>query len=92
MPATDTFPVSAGAPGFECPAYHAFAISKNDSTDLAYVTRAIYVGGVGDIVVDLAGGETSVAFSGVPAGTVLPIRATRVRSTGTTATNMVGLY
>jgi hypothetical protein len=29
---------------------------------------------------------------GVPSGTLIPIRATRIRSTGTTATSIVALY
>ncbi len=44
-------------------------------------TRAIYVGGAGDIVVVWPDGSTSTHV-GVPAGTVLPVRAKRVNSTG----------
>lgn len=73
------------------PAVHAFAITPNDSTDLEYVTRAIYVGGAGDVAVTTQGGE-SVTFSGVTVGTLLPIRVTKVKSTGTTATLLLGLY
>lgn len=77
--------------GLESPATNAAAMSENDSTDLAYTTRAIYVGGAGNVVVDMASGQTSVTFSSVPAGTILPIRVTRLR-TATTATNLVALY
>lgn len=73
------------------PAQHAVAITKSDSADLAVVSRAIYVGGAGDVKVVTLGGETTT-FVGVPAGTVLPVRAKRVLSTGTTATNMVNMY
>jgi len=68
-----------------------FAISKSDTVNFAYVVRGIYVGGTGDVVAVTEGG-TAVTFSSVPAGTTLPIRAIRVNSTSTTATNMVGLY
>lgn len=34
---------------------------------------------------------TTVLFSGIPAGTVMPIRAKRIRSTSTTATLLVCL-
>lgn len=77
--------------GLESPATNAAAMSENDSTDLAYTTRAIYVGGSGNVVVDMVSGQTSVTFSNVPAGVILPIRATRLR-TATTATNLVALY
>lgn len=74
------------------PALNYVAITKSDATDFSgFMTRAIYVGGSGDVVaVDLD--NNAVTFSSVPAGTVLPIRARRVNSTNTTATNMVALY
>lgn len=74
------------------PAEHAFAVTPNDSTDLAHVTRGLWIGGAGNISVDLNGGETAVLFSGVSAGTMLPLAVTRVRSTNTTATLIVGVY
>jgi hypothetical protein len=71
-----------------------FAITPNDSTNLAEGTRAIWVGGAGNIKVTLVdddgnhGGFTLVA---VPAGTLLPLAARRVYATGTTATQLIGL-
>ena len=69
----------------------AFAITKSDTTDFTFYVRGIYVGGAGDVVVVNMDGTTAT-FSSVPAGTVLPVKARRVNSTNTTATNMVGLY
>ena len=77
--------------GLESPAERAFAITPNDSADLSVFPRAIYVGGGGAVKVTTLGGDT-VTFSGVLAGTVLPVRAARVFSTGTDATNLIGLY
>lgn len=74
------------------PAEHAFSVSPSDSTDLTHATRALWVGGAGNISVDTVGGETAVVFSGVAAGTLLPLAVTRVRSTNTTATLIVGVY
>lgn len=68
-----------------------FAITKSDATDFSYYVRGIYVGGAGDVVVVNPDG-TTCTFTGVPAGTILPVKARRVNSTNTTATNMVGLY
>lgn len=76
--------------GLTCPAIAATAITPNDSTDLANATRAIYVGGAGSLAVVFVEGQ-SVTFSGVAAGTILPLRLSRVLATGTTATGLVGL-
>lgn len=73
------------------PALNAAAITTSDSAALANSTRGIYVGGAGDVKVDL-GGSGTVTFAGVPAGTILPVRASKVYATGTTATNLVALY
>ena len=67
------------------------AITPSNSTDLDELTKAVYVGGAGNIVaVDWLGNTTT--FVGVLAGTVLPIRVRRVNATSTTATNLVALY
>lgn len=73
------------------PAGGAAAITPNDSTDLSTVTRGIYVGGAGNIAADMMDG-TAVTVSGALAGTVLPLRVKRVKSTNTTATNLLALY
>lgn len=77
------------ANSLEGPASHGFAITPNDTVDLEEVTRAIYVGTAGNIVMRLQSGA-EVTFTAVPAGTVLPARAVRIR-TATTAGNLVGL-
>lgn len=71
-------------------AYDAAAVTPADGGSLR-PTRALYVGGAGNIKVDMALGST-VTFSGALAGTILPVQVTRVYSTGTTATNIVALY
>lgn len=88
--ATDTFAPNKAHEEWS-PAIHAFAITPNNSTDLDYITRSIYVGVGGTIAVVMAGGE-EVTFVGVQSGSVLPVRVSRVKSTGTSATNMIGLY
>lgn len=73
------------------PGEGAAAVTPNDSTDLTTIARALYVGGAGNVKIDAADGST-VTFSGVLAGSILPVRVARVYSTGTTATNIVAIY
>jgi hypothetical protein len=72
------------------PARNAAAVTPNDSTDLSNDSRALYVGGAGDLSIVTVGGDT-VTLSSVPAGSMLSIMVRRVRATGTTATNIVSL-
>ena len=93
MPATDdrrAHPTPASYP-VDGPANHIAAVTPNDSTDLAYVTTGLFVGGAGNIKVTTSGGDTGT-FTGVAAGSILPVRVTRVWATGTTATNIVALW
>ncbi len=73
------------------PGKNAAAVTKSDVTQFA-PTRGLYVGGAGDVKVDMAGTGTAITFVGVPAGTLLPIAVTRVYSATTTATNIVRIY
>jgi hypothetical protein len=77
--------------GFGEPAVHAAAITPNDGAELTYVTRAVYVGGAGNLAVVMYAGET-VTFTGVPAGSLLPIRVKQVLSSSTTATTILALW
>ena len=75
------------------PANVGVAVTPHDSTDFtAGICEGIYVGVTGNVAVVFVGASTAVVFTGVPAGTILPVRARRVNSTNTTATNMVALY
>jgi hypothetical protein len=73
------------------PARSAVAVTPSDTTEFSTVTRALFVGGAGAVTALMADG-TTCTFTGVTAGSVLPIRIRRVNSTSTTATNMVALW
>lgn len=74
------------------PAILGVAVTASDSVDFTDgACEGIYVGGAGNVVVVFPG-DNEVTFNSVPAGTILPVRAIRVNSTSTTATNMVALY
>ncbi|OSP55723.1 hypothetical protein [Pseudoruegeria sp. SK021] len=78
------------APGLSSPAVDAESITPGNGT-LGHVTRAIYVGGGGDLAVEFMSG-TQVTLRGVPAGVILPIRLRKVLASGTSATNIIGLW
>lgn len=82
--------VEGGNHGFAAP--FAAVVTPSDTVDLAFVSRALYVGGAGNITVIMAGDGSTVLFSAVPAGLVLPIRVNRVKATGTTATLIVAMW
>ena len=88
--ATDTF---AAQPDTEWgPAQSAAAVTPSDSADLTTTSRAIYVGGAGNLKVNMNETGSEITFVAVAAGSVLPIRVDRVYSTGTTATSIVALW
>lgn len=73
------------------PAMEAAAVTPSNSADLPNgICRALYIGTGGDLVVDTYG-NSSITFTGVLGGTILPLQIKRVRATSTAA-NMVALY
>jgi hypothetical protein len=67
-----------------------FAITPSDVTVFGSTTRGIYVGGLGAVAVRMLNGD-DVTFAAVAIGTILPIQVDMVDSTGTGASNLVGL-
>lgn len=72
------------------PASTFFAVTPHNSTNFTTNARSLWIGAAGDVSV-VAPDGTAVTFAAVPAGTLLPVRAKRVNSTGTTASSIVGL-
>lgn len=70
------------------PAVSAAAITPADDGDHQY--RALYIGGTGDLKVDMENDGTAILFTAVPVG-IFPIQVRRVYATDTTATAIVGL-
>lgn len=71
-------------------AFDAAAVTPGDSTALR-PTRGLYIGGAGNVKVEMSLGNV-VTFTGVLAGSILPVQVVKVYSTDTTATNIVALY
>ena len=78
-------------PALESPAEGVLEVTPDDGTDLTVVSRALFIGVAGDIAVQAKDGSTAT-FSNLIAGFILPIRATRVLATGTTASGIVALF
>lgn len=71
-------------------------VTPADNTLLKYNnqvmrTKAIFVGGAGNLAVKDDNG-TAVTFTGIVAGSILPISTDTINSTNTTATNICALF
>lgn len=84
-------PFESSSDSLVAPAKAAFAITPSDTQALSGATKALFVGTGGDIALEAIGSDSDVIFRNVASGSVLPIRVRIVRSTGTTATDLVGL-
>jgi len=69
----------------------AIAITPSDTVDFDRPINGFYVGGAGDAVVVFENDEY-VTLKGLLAGQIYPMKLKRINATGTTATNLVGLY
>jgi hypothetical protein len=67
-----------------------FAITPG--TALPFTPRAIYIGGGSGGLVAVGMDGQTVTFAGLVTWSILPFRAVSVATSGTTATNLVGLY
>lgn len=78
------------------PADKFVVVTPADGTKLVFdgknfATKGIFVGGAGNLAIKDSV-NNSVTFTGVIAGSVLPLETDEVLSTGTTATNIVALF
>lgn len=73
------------------PASGGAAVVPSDTEDLSDASRSLYVASDGNVVVEMVDGE-ELTFTGVKAGSILPVRVTKVKATGTTATGILALW
>ena len=89
-----TDPWAFSAVGQDSPATNArLAVGTAVGTAVVTLTpasRALWVGGAGNLTCTTYGGDT-VTFTGVPAGTLLPLRVASI-GTATTCTQIVSLF
>ena len=88
MPISDPFATHVDS--LSGPVTGGFDITPNDSADLPAVTRGVMVAAGGDVSVTFRDGSV-VTLPGLTPGVIYPLRVTRVRATGTTATGLKGL-
>lgn len=72
------------------PSTYFTAVTPHDTNEIT-PPRALYIGTSGDVAV-IGRTGAAVTLKAVPQGTVLPIRPKIVKSTGTTAADIVALY
>lgn len=87
MSAIDHFP-SPSSVGVLNPLSRGIAVTPSDTEELAHVSRALWVGGSGDIAVVTKEGDT-ITLAGVQAGALIPWMVRKVKATGTTATSII---
>ncbi len=75
----------------ESPISNAFVVATSDVADLAHTTRAIQAAVDGLVYADFVESGTNVPVFCI-AGIVYPYRLSRIYTTGTAATGIVGLY
>ena len=67
---------------------NAASVTPNDSADLGFIPRGVYVGVSGHLAIHDIEGD-AITFQNLAAGVVHPIAPKRILSTGTTATGIV---
>jgi hypothetical protein len=72
------------------PSGAAVAVTPSDAVPLAGITKFLFIGGAGNLTVTMSDGVDAV-FTGILAGTLLPIRCKLVK-TATTCTNMTAMF
>lgn len=71
------------------PSRSVLTVAPSDSSALPVLPKALYVGVGGDVTLRCADDAVDVTFRNVPSGGLIRARASHVRATGTTATNIL---
>ncbi|MFW2831122.1 spike base protein, RCAP_Rcc01079 family [Sphingomonas sp. ID0503] len=71
------------------PARAPYTVIPSDSVPLPEVPKGIYVGGGGDVTLRGVDASEDVTDRNLPDASYLRVRASWVRATGTTATNLI---
>jgi hypothetical protein len=78
---------------WDYPARSSYPVTPSNTVEIGPVEpKGVWVGGAGTIVGQLVGDTADRTFAGITAGSLLPLRFRLIKSTGTTATNIVAVY
>lgn len=79
--------------GGDAPALTAAPVTPDDDAQLQPYSRALWIGGVGNLSVVMEGDntDTTVTFIGIPTGTWMPLRVKKVME-ATTATDIIAVF
>lgn len=75
--------------GLESPASRIFEVTPSDTADLPFASRAVNVAQAGYVHISTVSGDIGRIY--IAAGIALPIRVSRIWSTGTTAVGITVL-
>ncbi len=73
------------------PARNCFPIVPNDTANLPSLPKAIYVGSGGNVALRAVDSSQDAILFNLASASIIDVRAMIVRTTGTTASNLVGL-
>ena len=74
------------------PARNHAAVVTHNTNPLATVPKALFVGTGGNIALRAVDATADVLFKNLPSGSILPVRAQYVRTTNTTAADIVAIF
>lgn len=77
-------------PGLNAPAVDGFTVTPHDANPLTRTPRALFIGTGGNLVVTTMKG-TDITLKNIASGSIVSVRVNKVKATGTTATDIVGL-
>ena len=76
----------------DSPGKSAFNVTPNNSANLTYVSRGIYIGTTGNINCIFVGDSANTLLANLPTGGFYSFRIAKIWATGTTADNIVAIY
>lgn len=71
------------------PSANPYPVVPSDTEPLTKLPKGIYVGTGGDVTLRGAGSDVDVTYRNLSDGSYIAVRASHIRETGTTASNMI---
>lgn len=84
-----TYPTTSALDPADGPSKAPFTIIPHDTNGLTVVPKGIYVGTGGNVTLRGVDGVADVVYKNLPDASYIAVRASHVRATGTTATDLI---